>query len=126
MSNKKVDSFTKREKMKPPMNIQFIEQDGDPAFVVIPYIEYLKLVSVAGKDEDALIPHEVLELSIKKDCNLISAWRIHLSLTQKEVAKRAGISQSALSQIERAENTRSATLEKMADAMGLAVSQLTD
>ena len=45
---------------------QVIEQNGVPAFAVIPYHEYLKLVSMAGKDEDALIPHEVVELVIKK------------------------------------------------------------
>ena len=105
---------------------QVIEQNGVPAFAVIPYHEYLKLVSMAGKDEDALIPHEVVEISIEKDCNLVKAWRIHLGLTQKAVSKRAKISQSALSQIEKAENTRSATLEKLAKAMGLAVSQLID
>jgi DNA-binding XRE family transcriptional regulator len=105
---------------------QVIEQNGVPAFAVIPYHEYLKLVSMAGKDEDALIPHEVVELVIKKDINLARAWRVYLGLTQKEVAKRAGISQSALSQIEKAENSRSATLEKLAKAMGLTISQLTD
>lgn len=105
---------------------QVIEQNGVPAFAVIPYHEYLKLLSLAGEDEDSLIPHEVVELTIKKDFNLAKAWRIHLGLTQKEIAKRAGISQSALSQIERTDNTRSATLEKLARAMGLAISQLTD
>jgi DNA-binding XRE family transcriptional regulator len=105
---------------------QVIEQNGTPVFAVIPYHEYLKLVSMAGDDEDALIPHEVVELTIKKNVNLVKAWRIHLGLTQKEVAKRAGVSQSALSQIERTENSRSATLEKLAKAMGLAISQLTD
>jgi DNA-binding XRE family transcriptional regulator len=105
---------------------QVIEQNGVPAFAVIPYHENLKLVSMAGDDDDALIPHEVVELTITENVNLARAWRIHLGWTQKEVAKRAGISQSALSQIERTENSRSATLEKLAKAMGLAISQLAD
>ncbi len=58
---------------------------------------------------------------IKENVNLARAWRIHLGWTQKAVAKRASISQSALSQIERTENSRSATLEKLAKAMGLAI-----
>jgi DNA-binding XRE family transcriptional regulator len=100
---------------------QIIEQNGKPTFAVIPYLEYLKLVP-----EEDTIPHEVVELIIKKGLNLAKAWRIHLGLTQKEVAKRAGISQSAISQIEKAENSRSSTLEKLAKAMGLTVSQLAD
>lgn len=100
--------------------------NGVPVFAVIPYHEYLKLVSMAGDDDDALIPHEVVELTIKENGNLARDWRIHLGWTQNEVAKRAGISQSAFSQIERTENSRSAALEKLARAMGLAISQLTD
>ena len=107
--------------MNVPTNVQIIEQNGKPAFAVIPYPEYLKLFP----DEDS-VPHEVVGLIVKKDFNLAKAWRIHLGLTQKEVAKRAGISQSALSQIEKTENSRSATLEKLAKAMGLTISQLTD
>ena len=48
-------------------------------------------------------------------------------MTQAEVAKKAGISQAALSQMEKTENRlRSGTLEKLADAMGIAVEQLKD
>jgi len=107
-------------------NAQIIEQNGIPAFAVIPYQEYLKLISLAEDDGNATIPHEVVELMVEKNCNLARAWRLHLRKTQKEVGLLAGISQSALSQIERSENSRSATLEKLAAAMGLSVSQLTD
>jgi transcriptional regulator with XRE-family HTH domain len=59
--------------------------------------------------------------------NLVKAWRTHLGLTQKQVAKKAGISQSALSQMEKTENNpHSATLEKLAKAMNLSVDQLED
>jgi len=58
---------------------------------------------------------------------LLKAWRKHLGLTQKEVARRAGITQSALSQMERmAINNRTATLEKLAKAMGIEAGQLVD
>jgi len=40
--------------MNTPPNIQTIEQDGKPAFAVIPYDEYLKLFP-----EEAAIPHKV-------------------------------------------------------------------
>jgi len=43
------------------------------------------------------------------------------------VAKKASITQAALSQMEKTDNElRTATLEKLADAMGLSVEQLTD
>ena len=56
---------------------------------------------------------------------LVRAWREYLGLTQKEVAKRMGITQAALSQMEAGEKRlRKATLEKLAAAMGIGVEQL--
>lgn len=105
-------------------DVQIIKKDGKPAFAVIPYEEYLGLFP---KDEDAAVPHEVVGLIIKKGMNLVKAWRTHLGLTQREVAKRAGISQAALSQMEKSTNElRTKTLEKLAHAMNLSVEQLQD
>lgn len=104
-------------------NIQIIEQNGKPAFAVIPYDEYLKLLP----DEDVTIPHEVVGLVVKKGMNLVKAWRAYLGMTQAEVAKKAGISQAALSQMEKSENKlRTATLKKLARVMDLSVEQLKD
>jgi DNA-binding XRE family transcriptional regulator len=109
--------------MKTLTNIQYIEQNGKPVFAVIPYDEYLKLLP----SEDVTIPHEVVGLVIKKGMNLVKAWRTHLGLTQSEIAKKTGITQAALSQMEKTENTlRTATLEKLARAMNLTVEQLKD
>ncbi len=77
-------------------------------------------------DDDTLIPHEVVSILVDQDCNLAKAWRLHLGLTQKDVASRAGISQAALSQMEKSDNLRTSTLEKLAGAMNLTVEQLTD
>jgi DNA-binding XRE family transcriptional regulator len=104
--------------------VQIIKKDGKPAFAVIPYEEYLRLLP---EDVDVNIPHEVVGLIIKKGMNLVKAWRTYLGLTQKEVSKRAGISQAALSQMEKSTNElRTATLEKLSSAMGLTVEQLQD
>ena len=109
--------------MRTLTNVQFIEQSGKPVFAVIPYEEYLKLLP----PEEVTIPHEVVGLVIKKGMNLVKAWRTYLRMTQAEVAKEAGISQAALSQMEKSENElRTATLEKLATAMGLSVEQLKD
>ena len=84
------------------------------------------MVSRTHIAEDA-IPHEVVGLVIKKEMNLVKAWRTYLGLTQREIAKRAGISQAALSQMEKSTNTlRTPTLEKLAEAMGIGVEQLQD
>jgi len=109
----------------PTNNVQIIHQNGRPAFAVIPYEDFLRLT---GADTDeATIPHEVVGLVIQHGWPLIKAWRKHLGLSQKELAARAGISQPALSQMERrSANLRDATLEKLAAAMGLAVEQLVD
>ena len=105
-------------------DVQIIKKDGKPAFAVIPYEEYLRLLP---KDEDETVPHEVIGIVIKKGMNLVKAWRTHLGLTQREVAKQAGISQAALSQMEKSTNElRTATLEKLARAMGISAEQLRD
>ncbi len=105
-------------------DVQFIEQNGKPTFAVIPYEEYLKLLP---SSEDAAIPHEVVGLVVKKDMNLVKAWRTHLGMTQAEIAEKAGITQAALSQMEKVENKlRTGTLEKLAAAMGISVEQLKD
>ena len=83
----------------------------------------LKLI----RDEETTIPHEVVGMVVKKGMNLVKAWRTYLGMTQAEVAKKASITQAALSQMEKTDNElRTATLEKLADAMGLSVEHLTD
>lgn len=109
--------------MKIPTNIQYIEQNGKPVFAVIPYDEYIKLLP----PEDVTIPHEVVNLIIKKGMNLVKAWRTHLGFKQSDIAQKAGITQAALSQMEKSDNTlRTSTLEKLAKAMNLSIEQLKD
>jgi len=104
--------------------IQIIEHNGEPAFAIIPYEDYLKLIP---QDKDEYIPNEVVGLMVKKRYNSIKAWRIYLGLTQKEIAQRAGITQAALSQMEKSDNElKTATLEKLAKAMGLSIEQIQD
>lgn len=105
-------------------NVQVIHQGGKPAFAVIPYGDFLELTG-QNKTETS-IPHEVVGLVIEKGWNLVKAWRKHLGMSQKELAKKAGISQPALSQMERSDNLRDTTLEKLAKAMDLRASQLVD
>lgn len=101
-------------------NIQIINgADGKPAFVVIPYAEY-----VARGDSASYVPHEVVSLMVDKGWGIARAWREHLGVTQQEMAERMGISQSAYSQQEAAGKLRKASRERIAAALGINAHQL--
>jgi predicted transcriptional regulator len=112
--------------MNEPTNIQIINQDGKPAFVVIPYAEYVRTFRKMPRiPESGNIPNDVVWFSVDKGYTLARAWREYLGLTQVEVAARMGISQAALSQMESGEKKlRKVSLEKLAQALGVTVEQL--
>jgi len=113
--------------MTTPINVQTILQNGKPAFVVIPYADYMRVMAASQKNPwvpDDGIPHEVMRMTIGNRMTLARAWREYLGLTQESVARRLGISQSALAQMESAKKPRKATLEKLALALGIRVEQL--
>ena len=106
--------------MNAPTNIQIINgPGGTPAFVVIPYDEYM--ANRARRDD--LIPHDVISRAVD-GATPVRAWREHLGLTQAEVAKRLAISQSAYAQQENNERLRKASIEKIAAALGISPAQL--
>lgn len=51
--------------------------------------------------DDVTIPHEVVALMYGKDISIAAVWRIYSGLSQTEAAEKAGITQSALSQMEK-------------------------
>lgn len=106
--------------MNAPTNIQIINgPGGQPAFVVIPYDEYMA-TRAAERD---LIPHDVVSRTVD-GATPVRAWREHLGLTQTEVAERLGISQPAYAQQENSERLRKASREKIAVALGITPGQL--
>lgn len=106
--------------MNTPTNVQIInDADGRPAFVVLPYADY-----IASRPQDDLVPNEVVGYMVKEGMTAIAAWRRHLDLTQAEMAKRLGISQSAYAQQEAAERPRKTTREKIAVALGIPAQSL--
>ncbi|HIF03045.1 MAG TPA: XRE family transcriptional regulator [Nitrospinaceae bacterium] len=107
--------------MNTPIDFQVIEENGKPAFAVIPYKEFLRLV-----EPEPTIPHEVVSMTIREELSLITAWRKYMGLSQVEVAKRMGITQAALSQIEHAERNKPKTLKQIAKALDLTIEQLHD
>ncbi len=94
--------------------------DGQPAFVVVPYNDFRRM---AGGFTPGTIPHAVVSAEVD-GASATKAWREYLRLTQAEVAARMGISQAAFAQMENAKRPRKATLQKIADALGLELEQL--
>jgi DNA-binding XRE family transcriptional regulator len=107
--------------MNAPTNIQTIMgPDNKPAFVVIPYADYVAQYARAND----LIPHEVVRRALADDVPPARAWREHLGLTQAEVAERLGISQPAYAQQEASTRNRKNTRDKIAAALGITPAQL--
>ncbi|MFS8974183.1 helix-turn-helix transcriptional regulator [Cupriavidus necator] len=107
--------------MNAPTNIQtIIGKDGQPAFVVIPYADYVAQNARAGD----LIAHEVVRRVLADDVPPVRAWREHLGLTQADVAARLGISQPAYAQQENGSRLRKSSRERIAAALGITAAQL--
>lgn len=111
--------------MNVPTNIQVIKNtQGQPAFAVIPWENYMQLSEARPIDLANGVPEAVVSLVFDKHYTPIKAWRTHLKLTQEQVATRLDISQAAYSQHETNDNIRPATLAKIAKALGVTLEQL--
>lgn len=107
--------------MNKPINFQTIlGADGRPAFVVVPYDEFVKNFEQAQD----LVPDAVVKLAFEDGMSPAKAWRTHLDLTQADVALRMGVTQSAYAQLEASQNLRKASREKIAAALGISAGQL--
>jgi DNA-binding XRE family transcriptional regulator len=105
--------------MNAPINVQILNgPDGRPAYVVIPYDDYIR------DHAEIVTPHEVVGMMVKNDWTPVRAWREHLALTQQQVAERMGISQSAYAQQEVGTKLRKASRDKIAAALGIATDLL--
>ena len=107
--------------MNERINHQVIEKNGVPLFVLVPYDEYIS----SYHDERVYFPHEVVELHAIEGKSIMRAWREYQKLSQREVAKRINISQSAYSQMEKPNaRLRKSTLEKISQALQIDMNQL--
>jgi len=112
------------------MSVQLILKEGQPEYAVLPYDVYLRLVEDAEmladvRDYDAamqaiaggaeLIPAEVV-YALLDGGNPIRVWREHRRLSQTELAAKAGISASYLSQLE--SGKRDGTMDVLATLAG--------
>jgi DNA-binding XRE family transcriptional regulator len=112
--------------MNTPIKHQIInDKNGAPLFALVPFDEYMAFLG--AKDDETTLPNGVVELMVMKGRSIIRAWREYLKLSQKDVAERMGITQSAYSQMENsADSLRKDTLDKIALALGVSYDQLSD
>ncbi len=115
-----------------------LDNKGEPAYAVVPWREYKRLVS--GDVEGALTDEELYDLAksaagesfpatvvdrLLAGESPIRVYRDHRRLTQKQLAAAAGINPVYLSQIETGKRTGSArTLASIAGALDVEVDDL--
>jgi DNA-binding XRE family transcriptional regulator len=121
------------------MKAQFIEKEGVAEWAVIPVNTYRRLVEDAEmlqdildydqakrliEDGEELIPSQVT-FAILDGENPLKVWRTHRGLTQQEVAKRAKISPSYLSQLESGKRTGTTkVLKSIANVLAVRIDDL--
>ncbi|MBE0437432.1 MAG: helix-turn-helix transcriptional regulator [Methylomicrobium sp.] len=117
------------------MSVQFIEQNGQRLYAVVPVAEFDELLDKAemlddikaydeamARDEE-MIPAEVVYRLL--DENKIKVWREYRELTQAELAQCCGLAQATIAQLEGGKRTGSVTvLKKIAEALSLDLDDL--
>lgn len=117
------------------MNAQYIEANGKKAFVVLPIDDYEALLDKLELAEDLAdiaeyeknpgegVPHEMMVRLLSDESN-VKIWREHRGLTQTALATKAGLSQSAIAQIEGSGGGSVDTYKKLAAALGVDLDDL--
>lgn len=120
-------------------DIQIIEQDGRPAFYVVPadlwervkdLIEDAQDVEAYDRakraDDGFRVPHSVIlaELAGK---HAVQAWREYRGLSQEALAAAAGVSKGYISRIESGQRAgTTATLRRIAKALDVGIAELAE
>ena len=119
---------------------QTIKTDGADELVVMPRVEYDRLIAeledakdiASAKDFEAreaagdveFLPWELAK-RLRQGEHPVTVWRDHRGLTQKALAERAKMTAAQLSEIEKGKKSGSvATLQKLARALSLTVDEL--
>ena len=113
--------------MKTHIDYQTIDYQGNPAFVLVPWDDFKRIRPLLQGDNirSTGIPQAVVEAHILRAIPMIRAWREHIGITQRELAARIGVSQAAVAKLEKPNaKPRRATLEKIAEALGISIDNL--
>lgn len=122
------------------MNIQTINRDGKPEYVVLPWADYQALFKAAedaidgalldafskklASGEDETVPAAVLD-ALLAGAHPVKVWREYRGLTQGALAAQAGISKAYLCQIETGKREGAIkTLRAITAALGITVDDL--
>jgi DNA-binding XRE family transcriptional regulator len=119
--------------------VQYIPQDGEPQYAIVPIADYRTLISVSVGDEtnrsyreiiDAIdageetFPDDFVDRLIDTDSPL-REWRKYRTMTQAELATVSGLSQGAIAQIETGKrNPTVETARKIANALNCDIDDL--
>lgn len=122
------------------MNVQTIDRNGKPEYVVLAWADYQALLEAAedaidgalldafGKrlvaGEEETIPDRVVS-ALLDGTHPIKVWREYRGLTQNDLATKVGISKAYLCQIETGKREGAIkTLHSIATALGITVDDL--
>lgn len=118
-------------------HVQVIEQDGKPAFYVVPAALWERMREAAEdaediadlerfeREDDGVRYPAAVAMAMADGASPLRAWREHKAMTLQVLADAAGLSRAYVSQIEGGKRTGSAaTLAKLAQALGVSVAAL--
>jgi DNA-binding XRE family transcriptional regulator len=118
-------------------HVQVIEQDGRPAFYVVPAALWERMREAAEdaqdiadlerfeREDDGVRYPAAVAMAMADGASPLRAWREHRGMTLQVLAGAAGLSRAYVSQIEGGKRTGSAaTLAKLAQALGVSVAGL--
>uniref|UniRef100_UPI000B364907 helix-turn-helix transcriptional regulator n=1 Tax=Crenothrix polyspora TaxID=360316 RepID=UPI000B364907 len=98
------------------MSVQFIENNGQPQYAVVPIDIYNDLLEKAelledGEayekaklNDDELVPSDVVYRLVDGE-NKIKVWREYRQMTQAELATQSGMAQATIAQMEGGKRT---------------------
>ncbi|WOG26295.1 helix-turn-helix transcriptional regulator [Endozoicomonas sp. 8E] len=119
---------------------EILNHEGKPAFVVMPYDEYLAMLKKMQDAEDSeafrkakadllngedeILPNKVTNRLMNGD-NPVTAWREYREFSQKGLHEKSGVSTSMISQIESGQKTGSIkTIRKLSEALNIDVDDI--
>lgn len=96
--------------------VQIIERNGKPEYAVVPIDRYRRLLELAENaediraadhamrevesGEDEVVPVEIARLLLSSDVHPLRVWREFRNMTQENLADKAKVGKSYISQIE--------------------------
>lgn len=78
----------------------------------------------ADEFDDVALPDDVVAIMAERGVGAMAAWRIRCGMTQAQAAEKAGITQAALSQMEKSGKPQAKTREQFAAIYGCRPEQL--